>query len=358
VSGRLPEVTIEGPAYERGYQYGRKCRDRIMVSVETYRRMVAAYAGLGWDEALQRAREFEAPVLRYDPEILEEMRGLAAGSDLPLAAVLALNARSELTLTGNTPRPECTVLAVAPEAGADGRTWLAQNWDWMGRQRDAMVLLTIRQPGRPSLVMVTEAGLVGKVGLNEAGVGVCLNALFVPEVRTGVPVHVVLRGILNSSSLTAAVAAVTRMGVAGSANFLIGDDQGEVVDLETLPSVCVPLHPADGLLVHTNHLLGPHDLLVDRGLQALPDSVVRFGRARRLLTLRRARQGKLNLRDIQAVLADHAGYPSSICRHPDPEREEMFRLETVCSLLMNLQERKLFVAFGNPCVTPYTEYGI
>ncbi|MGQ9533155.1 MAG: C45 family autoproteolytic acyltransferase/hydrolase [Desulfotomaculales bacterium] len=358
MSGRLPEVTIEGPAYERGYQYGRKCRDRIMVSVETYRRMMASYAGLSWDEALRRAHEYELPILRYDREIFEEMSGLAAGSDLPLAAVLALNARSELTLTGNTPWAECTAVAVAPEASGDGNTWLAQNWDWVGRQREALLLLRIKQPGRPSVVMITEAGLVGKIGLNEAGVGVCLNALFVPEVRAGVPVHVVLRGILNATSLSAAVAAVTRVGMAGAANFLIGDDQGEVVDFEALPSVCVPLHPEDGWLVHTNHLLGPHDLPVDRGLRALPDSVVRFGRARRLLTLRRARQGKFDLRDIQALLADHAGYPSSICRHPDPEREEIFRLETVCSLLMNLQERKLFVAFGNPCRTSYAQYEI
>ncbi len=329
-----------------------------MVSVETYRRMMASYAGLSWEEALRRAREYELPILRYDREIFEEMAGLAAGCDLPLAAVLALNARSELTLTGNTPWAECTAVAVAPEASADGNTWLAQNWDWVGRQREALILLRIRQPGRPSVVMITEAGLVGKIGLNEAGVGVCLNALFVPEVRVGVPVHIVLRGILNATSLPAAVAAVTGTGVAGAANFLIGDAQGELIDLEVLPSVCTPLHPEQGFLIHTNHLLLPRDFRLDRGLQALPDSVVRFGRARRLLTLQRTREGKLSLPDIQAILADHVGYPSSICRHPDPERQEMFRLETVCSVVMNLAKRKLLVAFGNPCITSYMEYGL
>ena len=203
--------------------------------------------------------------------------------------------------------------------------------------------------------MITEAGLVGKIGLNEAGIGVCLNALFTPEGRPGVPIHVVLRGILNSRTLSAAVAAVTAAGTAAAANFLIGDAAGEILDLEALPTGCKPLYPANGVLIHTNHLL-QSVAQTDHGLQVLPDSAVRLGRARRLAELRRIGGGKLGMEDVKAILADHLGYPDSICRHPDPERGEMWRLETVCSVLMNLSEKRLWVAFGKPCVTSYVEY--
>ena len=57
---------------------------------------------------------------------------------------------------------------------------MAQNWDWMEEQSPNLLLLTIIQPDKPTIKMVTEAGIIGKIGLNSAGVGVCLNAIRIP----------------------------------------------------------------------------------------------------------------------------------------------------------------------------------
>lgn len=50
-------------------------------------------------------------------------------------------------------------------------SYLAQNWDWMEAQKKNPIVLTITQAEKPTIKMVTEAGLIGKIGLNSAGVG-------------------------------------------------------------------------------------------------------------------------------------------------------------------------------------------
>ena len=69
--------------------------------------------------------------------------------DGPSSEILALNARTELlpaqrSLTG-ADAGECTAIAVSPAASATGETLLAQNWDWVGSQREALILLRVRE---------------------------------------------------------------------------------------------------------------------------------------------------------------------------------------------------------------------
>jgi isopenicillin-N N-acyltransferase like protein len=49
------------------------------------------------------------------------------------------------------------------------------------------------------------------------------------------------------------------------------------------------------------------------------------------------------------VLGDHGGYPRAICRHDDGTDVDADRSETLYSVIMNLDERRLSVAAGPPC---------
>ena len=40
---------------------------------------------------------------------------------------------------------------------------------WMEEQKSNIVLVCIEQPGLPSIKMLAEAGLIGKIGLNSSG---------------------------------------------------------------------------------------------------------------------------------------------------------------------------------------------
>ena len=75
----------------------------------------------------------------FDVELLPEIEGIAEGAGVPAEHVLAINLRTELMYgldargraAGNRPGVgECTAIAVAGEASADGHVLVAQNWDW------------------------------------------------------------------------------------------------------------------------------------------------------------------------------------------------------------------------------------
>ena len=63
----------------------------------------------------------------------------------------------------------------------------------------------------------------------------------------------------------------------------------------------------------------------------------------------------LHAQGLRSILRDHAGHPDSVCRHPNPALPEEERVETVVSVLQDLTARRMYVAGGTPCLTPYQE---
>jgi len=349
-SGSWQVITAAGTPYEIGRQHGSQAKEKIALSLATYRSMFWDYARLDWETALRLAEAYIPQVEKYDAAIMEEIRGVADGAGRQLGEIMALNARSELALTEKM-LPGCTAFAVLPEASALGETYVGQNWDWKATQRPALVVLNIRQTGRPNILMVTEAGIIGKIGFNSAGIAVCLNALVANKNDSGVPLHIVLRGILNGENLGDAIAAVSRLPIASAANFLVGHRDGEAIDIEAAPADYDVLHPAAGLLTHTNHftslrLAGVKDI----GKIAFADSAVRYGRVNNLL---RAKRGCLDLPALQEIMRDHFNYPDSICRHEDQRDEAGRRVETVFSVLMDPARQEMHLTEGPPCRSEY-----
>mgnify|MGYP002115340558 CR=1 FL=1 len=67
-----------------------------------------------------------------------------------------------------------------------------------------MIMMKITQKnGRPTIFMVTEAGIIGKTGFNSAGVGLYLNALSTDQAPKGLPLHMAMRGSQGSYQISA-----------------------------------------------------------------------------------------------------------------------------------------------------------
>lgn len=351
----FPIHTIDAPsAFDRGRQHGTAAADQVAVSLETYRRLFSDFVGIEWTEALALGEAYADGIARFDEELLEEIRGVAAGAEVEEAAILALNARSEIGL-GPRMIDGCTALAAFGRATTHGETILCQNWDWRASQRDAFVALKVQRPGKPAFTMLTEAGIVGKIGFNDRGLGVCLNAIVTDELRPGgAPLHVVLRGILESRNIGEAIETVARASIASAANFLVAQHGVGAADIEAVPSRIDVLLPEDDVLVHTNHLQSPRLSNVnDLAVNVLPDSYPRLARARQLAALQ---HGRLDVEAAQEILRDHAGEPDGICRHEDVTGDpEGKRLQSVFSVVMDLAEQRLSVTDGPPCSCAYTE---
>src|SRR5580658_2449676 len=209
-TGAIPRVRVAGTPYERGRQYGAQARTRIHLSVQAYQRVFAHYAGWDWPAVRRAAAGFETPVATFRPAYLDEMRGLADGAGLDLADVLAINVRTEVMyaakarqapLATRVPQPpaECSAFAVVPATGGPAATLLGQNWDWLLHSAQTLIVLEARPDDGPDFVTVVEAGLLAKVGLNAAGLGLVTNALVTDADlgSPGIPYHVLLRAILD-----------------------------------------------------------------------------------------------------------------------------------------------------------------
>lgn len=351
----FPVYAIGGDARTRGAQCGELAQEQIAVSVESYQRLLRYYGGLEWDKALDRAAKFIPAVETYDADIMEEIRGIAAGSGRPVEEIMAINVRTELMYGLSQSPTECTAIVALPSATADGHVLLGQNWDWKPFQKEAFVILLVRQEGRPNVVILTEAGVVGKMGMTTAGLGLCINLLVCDQDRCAwkVPMHVLLRGMLNAETMGDAIAAAGKAERSSSANFVIAHEAGEAIDLETAPDDYDFIAPQDGVLIHTNHFTSQRLPVRDLGKDEFPDSLIRIQRAEKVV---RPRIGEITVETFKEAFCDHFNYPDSICRHADARDDEPLHVESVASVIMDLTDRRMLVSYGPPCANPYKEY--
>lgn len=358
----VPLIRVAGTPEQCGAGYGEQAHDLVRRNVDLYLRRFRDQAGLDQPAVRAAGRAFREATRTHHPRIAQMLDGLAAGAGVVIEEIYALNARTEL-LYGTAPdgaNGGCTSVGVLGTHTASESLLLGQNWDWHPDQRDAMVLLATRDERGQDVLVLAEAGMLAKTGLNSAGVGVCVNMLGcdrdgLPRTgEPGVPYHVLLRAVLEADNLAWATRVACRSPRNASINLLVGQAGpagGELIDLELVPGDVGWLHPAGGVLSHANHLesgIPVWDTIKDLG----GSSLFRAARARRLLA-DHAEARKVSETDLIAVLRDHQGAPSAICRHVDEREAPLDRSETVFSVLMDLDERRLGLAEGPPCGSDY-----
>ena len=208
-------VKVSGTPYERGLAYGKAAKELIFKVIEEYKVLFDKEAHMTWEEAYRKAAVYEEPIRGYRPDLIEEMKGIADGAGIDFQTVLLMNCRSEV-MFAKVDEDACSVIGVPPESSADGKTYLAQTWDWWSIGKGTTVLLEVEQPPYTKALVLTEAGLVGGKGLNTAGIAVSLNALSVKKGKVGVPLHVMLRHALSQPTLPKAIDAIAKCKRAGA----------------------------------------------------------------------------------------------------------------------------------------------
>lgn len=351
----LPIVSVKGNPYERGVQLGQKAGHLIRGNRNYYFDSWKKYGGLDEDAVYKFMRNFVEPVKKYDPEILEEIRGMADSTKLTLEDVMAINARYELAISRMgivKPAGEaCTSLAATEDVTANGHTIHGQNWDFRNLER-CVIMEEFQDNGKPNIVGVTEAGRMGILGFNSAGIGITANGLISDKDSAdhGVPFWILARGVNNSTTLDGAFSRVFKAERSLSGNMMISHEGGEVMDLEITPDDIGVMYPEDGILSHSNHFIELRHKVKDLFRTSIPDSLIRSSRAQRLLARRR---GKITVEDFKSVFTDHFSYPNSICRHPDPAVNPEKGFTTVSSLIFDLNGRVLHYSVHNPCEHGY-----
>ncbi len=155
----------------------------------------------------------------------------------------------------------------------------------------------------PNIDMITEAGIIGKIGLNSAAVGVCLNATRAEGVDfSKFPCHLALRKCLNSNSRAEAVETLRSAGVASSCHILVADPQGGTgIECSSVDTILLQMCQR-GTVMHTNHFVEEHRGVKENVL--LKDSEARLARIGELVKV-----AEPDFASIRQLLQDEDGYP-------------------------------------------------
>jgi isopenicillin-N N-acyltransferase like protein len=362
---KCPFIEVSGPPRERGRQYGAQAAERIKRGIDHYAAQLASDK-VGWDDIRQLTERFEPSIAAFEPTYVEEMRGIAEGAGVDYAAIVLLNARTELLKLGQRLRkgekmpddPDaCTTAVVMPTAAAAGRLIHAHNWDWKAECAETAVVLRIRRDDGPDILTFTEAGMLARFGFNAAGIAITGNYLECDRDyrQLGVPLALIRRKVLEQKQLAIAMHSVYATPKSASNNIIVSHANGVAIDFECVPDETFQLLPDKGLIVHANHFQSQVALakLVDTGIANTPDSLYRDLRVRDLL---QPHLGAITTDIVKAALFDDFEAPWSVCRPPRQTLSGKTLSATVAMIVMEPELGTMEVAMLPAIQRQFTSY--
>lgn len=340
-------VTAERDARTRGEAIAEQGAVHVRANYDDYVRLFHA---ADVDDARLRVFGTQAAdaIAGWGPTLHAEMRGIAAASGLDVWQVGLLNARTEvLAAVGAVGEGECSTAVCLPKRGSP-RT--IQTWDWHDElAADRVVVRYVAYRGM-TVRYFTEFGMLGKIGLNDAGLGLHFNILNHESDADpiGVPVHAVARQVLDSATTIAeAVDVAASATLSASTVLTIVTYDGQRCD-----AACIELSPAgqavvrsdEGFLAHTNHFL---DDELARG-DLVPASASTYRRLKQV----RERHGLVAeldpLRRVEALQV-HEVDGAPVCCHPDPDVTFDQRWESLLTVALDFEHGVLGYHDGGPC---------
>ena len=355
MTSRFPVIEVAGNHREMGRQIGEATRDSIreLVEVVTDRINVgrAPHQQISNEQALEVARTSIAYAADYAPELMTEVEGIAEGAGLNVEQVMLVNVRNQVPAAVDG---ACTGVVIEPGCAISGSGFAGQNWD-NDPAMDPFSIVLIRRPlDEPAHMNFTQPGIIGYMGLNEAGLGVVMNTLPAPARGVGVPWYFLVRRMYLHASLDAVVDEVRRARRAIPANVALLTNDG-AADLEvTVDDVHVLRANGRGVLVHTNHCVHPELEHINELFPQLIQSVPRMSRAESLLG---DRGDPVGVEHVKSLLSDHVDYPTSICRHENDNPGDG-HWTSVVSMIVEPSEGRMHLSRGNPCSNPYEVYSL
>lgn len=352
---RLDVLSISGKPYERGEEYGREYADRIGDFVDYL------YGELGGDDTTKadfniHSRKYLPLIEEFSPDIYSELKGIAVGSDRSLEEIVMISLHEERETYSELSK-NCTIYAATGGATTDGSTYLGQTWDItpdLCRNGNPFLLKVDREDG-PDFMSYTYPGMMAGAGMNEAGIGVSFSSVPRLGFKPGVPSYVMVEEILRQNKIGDALSKVLKANRAGCFNFILGDGT-EVYDIEGTPDKVEVFYSGE-TFGHANHYISERfrykqDINVAGG-RSSASSIIRHNRINRLL---KENSGRIDAELLMELLEDHVNFPQSICRHPEPVKEDEVGVISCGVWIIDTTNREFWISKGPPCENEFHEY--
>jgi isopenicillin-N N-acyltransferase like protein len=314
--------------------FGQAWSAEIRTAVDAYLRHFDQ-VGIGTEQARATGAAAHKELADWSPALAAELEQIAVGADVPLADVAVLNARTEILATMPSAEGECSVaVRVGPAPVA------FQTWDWSADLTPAAAVWHYRTDTGRRVSTFTEPGMLAKIGVNDAGLGVLFNILHhqADGSGPGVPVHAIARRILDEAATVDDAVAIARSAPASASSAITvvtrpPDADADAATLEVTPvGVGVVRRRDDGWLLHTNHVLDPE---YADGDDTPPTSTT----TARLAHLQSATGRAVDGGSLKAVARDLCGAPAAdapICVFDDERLPRHERRRTMLSVRLDL----------------------
>lgn len=357
----VPYVRAAGSRYAIGFEHGRQVRDLVHGTLDWSVSQLEV-GGVTHADGLRRALLLLEFVRAQTPELVDEVRGIADGAGLELAEAALINTRYELLFLNGSDQPrsgvpgaECTLFGVEGRRTTDGQPIIGQNVDLSPASEPYWVMLDVQPDGGPRVLTATLAGMLAQEGINAFGLALCGSMIRCAGWRAGYPTRKFLRRrVLEQPDVAAAIDVIraTRQR-ASSHNLLLADASGRLADVETTVDAVHVLEPEGGVMAHANHYLAAEC----EGENAVIGEYVHNTTARcaRMRAQLDAADAPFSIERLQELLRDHTDGPRAICRHAALDDSGA---ETNVAVISEPARRRMHVAFGPPCQTPFVTYAL
>lgn len=372
----LRTLTISGRPFELGYAHGRAFADEIRLITEERLRLATDPTWTGGRAAsAEEVRSLGAACLRahkiWCPELVDELRGMGEATGLGLSELVTMNGFTDFVdlvatdpaaparLAPDDPRSRdddggCTAFVVGQGATREGRALIGQTWDMHSSATPHVLLLEVAPEGSPRALTFTLTGCVGMIGMNEAGVAVCINNLLGADGRPGVHWPFVVRRMLAETTVDRALAVLLDAPLSGGHNYaLLGRDGEGALRGYNVEATATRTHvaPIESHFAHANHCLAQPLQEVERPRKPLSrtSSCNRLAQADAFLA---ARHGALDVETLMAMTRTHVEGEMSICAHMQPD----YDIESSGACLMSPETGELWALWGLPCQNEYERF--
>ena len=206
----LNVITIRGTSYERGKQHGAQLKQGIAELCSFYQKS-AQEVGIdyyGYIEDIMKTTQFYNNALKYCPTLIEEVKGIAEGADREFEEIFVLQNFEENSWIWLYKQSTSGVFeGPGLNCSALGTCQTQNSYPLIGQNADNSVSLV----GSETLLhaidtesdfewyTITYPGLLGIYGLNNYGIGLCINSFSPVHTKSldGLGSLFISRGILN-----------------------------------------------------------------------------------------------------------------------------------------------------------------
>lgn len=357
----LRQVTFSGSGYELGLQHGQFFKKEIGEIVQKWKESTASQLGRDPDLVLEEFfsyADFEGSIKKWTPDLYEEVRGIAEGSEQRFDQILVFNLLDEFWVYLNSlENHHCSNIGVPSING--GVSYIAQNMDIESFTDGYQTLIRIEATdNRPEQLVLSHPGLIALNGMNSSGVGMIMNTIMqLNASNSGLPVAFVVRKVLSMTDEDDIIDFISSVNHASGQNYIVGV-RGEVFNFEASANKVVRFDPGNKnqTLYHTNHPIVNDDVKpwfaefnpkeVADIIPLTSNSYIRLA----ALTTRIADREAVTDDHIKDALRSKDDANNPVCRSLDPKKNGF----TFASVVMTLTgEPYLQITAGPPSESEY-----